>query len=98
MKQIYYFLGIFVALAISRFIPHPPNFTSLIALSFYVPVLFGVRYMPVVLISFGAFTSFSPPLGATIFAQLLSRKKSMSNKKKCLIFIVSTIHRISQKL
>ena len=52
MKQIYYFLGIFAALAISRFIPHPPNFTSLIALSFYVPVLFGVRYMPVVLISF----------------------------------------------
>ena len=52
MKQIYYFLGIFFALAISRFIPHPPNFTSLIALSFYVPVLFGIRYMPVVLISF----------------------------------------------
>ena len=52
MKQIYYFLGIFFALAISRFIPHPPNFTSLIALSFYVPVLFGTRYIPVVLISF----------------------------------------------
>ena len=52
MKQIYYFLGIFSALAISRFIPHPPNFTSLIALSFYVPVLFGTRYIPVVLISF----------------------------------------------
>ena len=52
MKQIYYFLGIFFALAISRFIPHPPNFTSLIALSFYVPVIFGIRYMPVVLISF----------------------------------------------
>jgi len=52
MKQIYYFLGIFFALAISRFIPHPPNFTSLIALSFYVPVIFGIRYMPVVLVSF----------------------------------------------
>ena len=52
MKQIYYFLGIFVTLAASRFIPHPPNFTSLIALSFYVPVIFGIRYMPVVLISF----------------------------------------------
>ena len=52
MKQLYYFLGIFLALAISRFIPHPPNFTSLIALSFYVPVLFGIRYMPVVLVSF----------------------------------------------
>ena len=36
----------------SRFIPHPPNFTSLIALSFYVPALFGFRYLPALLISF----------------------------------------------
>ena len=41
----------------SRFIPHPPNFTSLLALSFYVPVLLGVRYLPVLLISF-AITDF----------------------------------------
>ena len=45
-------LSIFLALAASRFIPHPPNFTSLIALSFYVPAIFGSRYMPVVLLSF----------------------------------------------
>lgn len=44
--------GIFIALAISRFVPHPPNFTSLIALSFYVPVIFGSRYLAVLLISF----------------------------------------------
>lgn len=43
---------IFFTLAASRFIPHPPNFTSLISLSFYVPVLFGTRYIPVVLLSF----------------------------------------------
>lgn len=41
----------------SRFIPHPPNFTSLLALSFYVPVLLGIRYLPVLLISF-AITDF----------------------------------------
>ena len=52
MKQIYYFLGIFVALAISRFIPHPPNFTSLIALSFYAPAIFGLRFIPAVVLSF----------------------------------------------
>ena len=52
MKQIYYFLGIFVALAISRFIPHPPNFTSLLALSFYIPALLGLRYLPFLIISF----------------------------------------------
>ena len=45
-------LSIFLALAVSRFIPHPPNFTSLIALSFYVPAIFGSKYMPVVLLSF----------------------------------------------
>jgi len=43
---------IFVALAASRFIPHPPNFTSLLALSFYVPALLGVRYLPALLIGF----------------------------------------------
>ena len=39
-------IGIFLTLAASRFIPHPPNFTSLLALSFYIPALFGVRYLP----------------------------------------------------
>ena len=46
------FIGVFIILAISRFIPHPPNFTSLIALSFYVPAFFGLRHLPIVLISF----------------------------------------------
>ena len=46
------FLGIFVALAASRFIPHPPNFTSLIALSFYIPALMGIRYLPALIMSF----------------------------------------------
>ncbi|MDA9063185.1 hypothetical protein N9K40_04450 [Candidatus Pelagibacter sp.] len=45
-------IGIFAALAASRFIPHPPNFTSLLALSFYVPALLGIRYLPTLLISF----------------------------------------------
>ena len=45
-------IGILFALAASRFIPHPPNFTSLLALSFYVPALLGVRYLPILVISF----------------------------------------------
>lgn len=44
--------GIFLALAASRFIPHPPNFTSLLALSFYVPAIFGIKFIPAVLICF----------------------------------------------
>ena len=46
------FLIIFVSLSVTRFIPHPPNFTSLIALSFYVPALLGIRYIPLVIFSF----------------------------------------------
>ena len=45
-------VSIFCALAASRFIPHPPNFTSLMTLSFYVPALLGVRYLPVLILSF----------------------------------------------
>ena len=51
-KYINISIGIFIALAASRFIPHPPNFTSLLALSFYVPALLGVRYLPSLVLSF----------------------------------------------
>ena len=53
LKYIKISLGIFIALAASRFIPHPPNFTSLIALSFYIPALLGVRFLPALLLCFG---------------------------------------------
>jgi len=43
---------IFIALAASRFVPHPPNFTSLLALSFYVPALLGKKFIPSLMISF----------------------------------------------
>ena len=52
MKYIKISLGIFLILASSRLIPHPPNFTSLMALSFYVPVLLGLRYIPSLLVAF----------------------------------------------
>ena len=51
-KNFLIFLGIFLTLAASRFIPHPPNFTSLLALSFYVPAILGIRHLPALLISF----------------------------------------------
>ena len=50
-------IGIFITLAISRFIPHPPNFTSLLALGFYVPAFLGMRFIPALIISF-ALTDF----------------------------------------
>ena len=48
MNYIKVALGVLIALSASRFIPHPPNFTSLLALSFYIPAVFGIRYIPVV--------------------------------------------------
>jgi len=50
-KYINISIGIFIALAASRFIPHPPNFASLLALSFYVPAILGVRYLPSLVLS-----------------------------------------------
>ena len=46
------FFGIFLVLVVSRFVPHPPNFTSLLALSFYVPALLGTRFIPALITSF----------------------------------------------
>ena len=57
LKYLIVSILIFCVLASSRFIPHPPNFTSLIALSFYVPVFLGSRYLPALLLSF-AITDF----------------------------------------
>ncbi len=66
MNRFYFSLGIFLSLAITRFIPHPPNFTSLVALSFYVPAIFGLRYLPLVLISY-VLTDLFIGLHSTIF-------------------------------
>tara|TARA_B110000902_G_C13881210_1_gene426779 strand:+ start:22 stop:504 length:483 start_codon:yes stop_codon:yes gene_type:complete len=52
MKYFKTSLIIFTALAASRFIPHPPNFTSLLALSFYIPAILGIRFLPVLIVSF----------------------------------------------
>lgn len=36
----------------TRLIPHPPNFTIVIGLAFYVPIIFGIRSSILILISF----------------------------------------------
>ena len=57
MRYIKVTIGVLMALSASRFIPHPPNFTSLIALSFYIPAVFGIRYIPAVILAL-LFTDF----------------------------------------
>ena len=78
-------LGIFIALAASRLIPHPPNFTSLIALSFYVPALLGKGYIPAVILSFaitdlfiGYHTGTHWTWGSVLIIGLISRYLSSS--------------------
>ncbi len=59
--------GILLVLSASRFIPHPPNFTSLLALSFYVPALLGRKFLPALLISFVITDLFIGLHGTTAF-------------------------------
>ena len=91
MRYISTFFGIFIALAISRFIPHPPNFTSLIALSFYVPALFGKNYIPAVILSFaitdifiGYHTGTHWTWGSVLVIGLISSLFKESLKKRIL--------------
>ena len=42
----------FLSIIVSRLIPHPPNFTSTIAIAFYLPALFGVKYLIVATTAF----------------------------------------------
>lgn len=82
-------LGIFIALSASRFVPHPPNFTSLLALSFYVPAILGLKFLPALVISFvitDMFIGFHGlaffTWGSIIFIGLISRYfiKNLKNR------------------
>src|SRR5210317_2203908 len=82
---------IFLALATSRFMPHAPNFTSLIALSFYIPLIFGIKFLPILLLSFAITDLFigyhSVALftwGSVIFIGLISKYFSNSILKRLL--------------
>ena len=58
--------GVLIALSASRFIPHPPNFTSLLALSFYIPAAFGIKFIPIVILAL-FFTDLIIGLHSTMF-------------------------------
>ncbi len=55
MKNIYirnFILISLISIIISRLIPHPPNFTSTIAVAFYLPALFGIKFIIVAILAF----------------------------------------------
>jgi len=97
-------LGILLALSASRFIPHPPNFTSLLALSFYIPVLFGIRFIPALIVAFiltdliiGFHQSVFFTWGSIIFIGLMSKYFAKNIPSRitgsligaCLFFIIT---------
>ena len=94
MNYIKISLGIFLVLAASRFIPHPPNFKSLIALSFYIPAIFGIKFIPALIFSFfltdliiGFHSTIFFTWGSVIFIGLISK-----------FFILSISNRITGSL
>ena len=70
----------FFSILISRLIPHPPNFTTTIAVAFYLPALFGYRYIIISLTAFifsdlliGAHNLLIFTWGSIIFIGLFSK-------------------------
>ncbi len=98
MSYIKISFGIFIALAASRFVPHPPNFTSLLALSFYVPAILGLKFLPALVISFvitDMYIGFHELVfftwGSIIFIALISKFFEQNLKKRmfgCLIGVL----------
>ncbi|MDC0094067.1 hypothetical protein OAI86_07065 [Alphaproteobacteria bacterium] len=46
------FLGCLGIVLFFRIIPHPPNFTPVIAMSFYLPLFFGLGSLPFIILAF----------------------------------------------
>ena len=97
-KNLKLFILIFSILAFSRFIPHPPNFTSLIALSFYVPALMGLRYVTFVIISFmltdlilGFHQTLFFTWGSVVLIGLISNYLSKSFSQRLLGSLISVV-------
>ena len=81
MKNLNTVVGIVLVLIVSRLIPHPPNFTALIALSFYIPNLFGFRFILPVMIGLlisdfiiGLHSSMFFTFGSVLVISLISQK------------------------
>ena len=52
LNNLYLFLGCVGVILLFRIIPHPPNFTPVIALSFYLPLFFGLWSIPFIILAF----------------------------------------------
>lgn len=98
------FLFVSLILLSSRIIPHPPNFTSLIALSFYIPIIFGANFITVVLTCFilsdfiiGFHSTLFFTWGSVVLIGLIAKSFNKGITKRlfgvlsscCIFFIIS---------
>ena len=74
-------------IALSRVIPHPPNFTPVIALSLYLPIFFGIWSIPFCILGFAItdyFIGFHSLLiwtwGSLVLVGLVSRFSKRKSK------------------
>ena len=51
-KKLPSFLGFCFLLFVFRYMPHPPNFTPVIAFGIYIPLIFGFWYIPFFILSY----------------------------------------------
>ena len=58
IKNSLVFLGCVGIVLMFRIIPHPPNFTPVIALSLYIPMIFGIWSIPFCILGFAITDSF----------------------------------------
>ena len=52
LSKFYLFIGCLGIILLHRFIPHPPNFTPVIAMALYLPIFFGLWCIPFLLLAF----------------------------------------------
>ena len=52
LKYLLILLGLIGIMLLFRIVPHPPNFTPIIALSLYLPILFGFWSIPFIILGF----------------------------------------------
>ncbi len=98
MKNYYNYIAIFALILFSRIVPHPPNFTPIIALSFYVPAILGVRLLVFFVSSyifidifFGLHNASFFVWGSIILIALMSRYWKNSFKTRALGVIGGSI-------
>ena len=98
IKNILLFLSCVGIVLIFRIIPHPPNFTPVIALSLYLPIIFGLWSLPFCILGFAItdyFVGFHSLLiwtwGSLVLVGLISKFSKNIINRLTLAFLGSLI-------